>query len=276
VPAPPDRWVPPVSVSRARTLSFSLPARWGQRVGATAFARRAPSSLCAWVPPTSRACALTRVSLAVTVRWALPVSSSPHVSTRTAPLHGVLAHVAPDPPISLSPPRRPLAMLASEDKPPSLLPSSCAPDSANHPALLSVPWPLPSPADYLHSHYRSSTPSCSPASPVVSPILPLFYPFLPPFVAAGNPITVAAAREPERHPLPPLFSLARSLAHGPRSHASMQRAVLKPFPSLYVVEWRAPSIRRIRFRARVWPVPLTSGLGLAVALPIRGCYSGTP
>jgi hypothetical protein len=58
VPAPPDRWAPPVSggsLPRTLSLSLSLSAQWGRAVGASCLHPRAPLPLCLAGP--SRQCA---------------------------------------------------------------------------------------------------------------------------------------------------------------------------------------------------------------------------
>jgi hypothetical protein len=84
-PAQPDRWVPPVSVSRAHALSFSFPARWGRCVGATA-SPLARALLSLRVGPACQLCLhLDPRRVRDTVRWAPPVSSSPRVLAEPLP-----------------------------------------------------------------------------------------------------------------------------------------------------------------------------------------------
>lgn len=148
VPAPPDRWVPPVSASRARALSFSVRTRWGRRVCATA-SPSVRALLSLRVGPTCQSC-LCLDSRRVRGHCPMGVACqqlTPRPS-RTAPPRGALAHVTRTHlSASLSSPTTPTRHGRPRSiKPSSPLPFPRAPTSAKHPALSSAPWSVPSPA----------------------------------------------------------------------------------------------------------------------------------
>jgi hypothetical protein len=78
VPAPPDRWVPPVSGgSLPCALSLPLYAQWGRAVGASCLRPRAPLPLCLAGPPCQCAKPLPPCAHSLSLRRGTALSAPP-------------------------------------------------------------------------------------------------------------------------------------------------------------------------------------------------------